>query len=71
MSLLQQAEPHLLGHSQDEERRLNTQAEELQLFDHIGIESGSRAIDLGCGPQGVPDHACGWRLWTKGETNPE
>jgi ubiquinone/menaquinone biosynthesis C-methylase UbiE len=54
------AEPYLLGHSQDEERRLKTQAEELRqesarLFDRIGIGAGSRAIDLGCGPQGVLD----------------
>jgi hypothetical protein len=26
------------------------------LFDRIGISTGSRAIDLGCGPQGVLDH---------------
>jgi len=58
--LLQQAEPYLLGHSEVEERRLTTQAEELRqesarLFDRIGIGHGSRAIDLGCGPQGVLD----------------
>jgi len=51
---------YLLGHSYDEERRLSRQAEELRqesarLFDRIGMEEGSRAIDLGCGPQGVLD----------------
>ena len=51
---------YLLGHSADEERRLSKQAEELRqesarLFDRIGMEEGSRAIDLGCGPQGVLD----------------
>ena len=53
-------ELYLLGHSYDEERRLKQQAEELRqesarMFDRIGIEKGSRAIDLGCGPQGVLD----------------
>ena len=53
-------ELYLLGHSYDEERRLKKQAEELRqesarMFDRIGIEKGSRAIDLGCGPQGVLD----------------
>src|SRR6516165_4587096 len=51
---------YLLGHSYDEERRLSRQAEELRqesarLFDRIGVQEGSRAIDLGCGPQGVLD----------------
>jgi ubiquinone/menaquinone biosynthesis C-methylase UbiE len=60
MVLLRHAEPYLLGHSQAEERRLRTQAEDLReesarLFDRIGISTGSRAIDLGCGPQGVLD----------------
>ena len=53
-------ELYLLGHSYDEERRLKRQAEELRqesarLFDRIGVQEGSRAIDLGCGPQGVLD----------------
>ena len=53
-------ELYLLGHSYDEERRLKKQAEELRqesarLFDRIGVQEGSRAIDLGCGPQGVLD----------------
>ena len=54
MVLLRHAEPYLLGHTQAEERRLRTQAEELRgesarLFDRIGISTGSRAIDLGSG----------------------
>jgi len=58
--LQRQAEQYLLGHSEDEELRLRRQAEELRqesarLFDRIGIGAGSRAIDLGCGPQGVLD----------------
>jgi len=58
--LWRKAQPYLLGHSEDEQRRLRRQAEELRhesarLFDRIGIGSGCRAIDLGCGPQGVLD----------------
>jgi SAM-dependent methyltransferase len=51
---------YLLGHSENEEIRLRKQAEELRpesawFFDRIVLSSGSRAIDLGCGPQGVLD----------------
>jgi SAM-dependent methyltransferase len=58
--LRSEARPYLLGHSEDEELRLRRQAEELRpesawLFDRIGLGAGSRAIDLGCGPQGVLD----------------
>jgi SAM-dependent methyltransferase len=58
--LQQQGEQYLLGHSEAEERRLRRQAAELRqesawLFDRIGLGVGSRAIDLGCGPQGVLD----------------
>jgi SAM-dependent methyltransferase len=53
-------EPYLLGHSEAEDRRLRKQAEELRqesawLFDRIRLCAGCRAIDLGCGPQGVLD----------------
>jgi len=55
-----QTQPYLLGHSEDEELRLRRQAAELRhesawLFDRIGLGAGARAIDLGCGPQGVLD----------------
>ena len=58
--LQQQGEQYLLGHSEAEERRLRRQAAELRqesawLFDRIGLGVGSRAIDFGCGPQGVLD----------------
>jgi len=51
---------YLLGHSEDEELRLRRQAEELKpesawLLDQTGLRAGDRAIDLGCGPQGVLD----------------
>jgi ubiquinone/menaquinone biosynthesis C-methylase UbiE len=57
---LRQGSLYLLGHSEDEELRLRRQSEELQhestwLFDRIGLGRGVRAIDLGCGPQGVLD----------------
>ena len=55
-----QAQPYLLGYSEDEELRLRRQAGELRqesasLFDRVSLGAGSRAIDLGCGPQGVLD----------------
>src|SRR6516165_4056312 len=58
--LCQPGQQYLLGHSEAEERRLRKQAAELRqesawLFDRIGLGAGSRAIDLGCGPQGVLD----------------
>ena len=51
---------NLLGHSRVEQSRLKRQAEELRqesnsLFDRVGLRSGGRAIDIGCGPQGVLD----------------
>jgi len=59
-NLQRHGEPYLLGYSEDEELRLRKQAEELRhesawLFDRIGLAPGSRAVDLGCGPQGVLD----------------
>jgi SAM-dependent methyltransferase len=58
--LQRQGEQYLLGHSEDEELRLRRQAGELRqesawLFERIGLGPGDRAIDLGCGPQGVLD----------------
>jgi ubiquinone/menaquinone biosynthesis C-methylase UbiE len=48
---------YFLGHSSVEQRRLQQQAEELAeesagLFDRIGLAQGSRAVEIGCGPQG-------------------
>ena len=58
--LWRRGQRYLLGHSKPEQRRLRMQAEELRqesnsLFDRIGLRSGGRAIDIGCGPQGVLD----------------
>jgi SAM-dependent methyltransferase len=55
-----QAERYLLGHSLAEQQRLQQQPGELApesrwLLDQLGIQPGVRAIDLGCGPQGVLD----------------
>jgi len=55
-----EARQYLLGHREEEELRLKRQAAELRddsarLFDRIGPGVGDRAIDLGCGPQGVLD----------------
>jgi len=59
-NLQRHGEPYLLGYSEAEDRRLRTHAEELRqesawLFDRIRLYAGCRAIDLGCGPQGVLD----------------
>lgn len=50
-------EQYFLGHSSVEQRRLQQQAVELaeesaRLFDRIGLAPGSRAVEIGCGPQG-------------------
>src|SRR5215475_8899431 len=53
-------EQYLLGHSAAEEERLRQQADELAansrwLLDQVGIQTGGRAIDVGCGPRGILD----------------
>lgn len=55
-----EAERYLLGHSLAEQQRLQQQSQELApearwLLDQLQIQPGARAIDLGCGPQGVLD----------------
>jgi SAM-dependent methyltransferase len=50
-------DPYLLGYSRDEQVRLERQAEEFAsdsqwLFDNVGIDDGSRVIEIGCGPRG-------------------
>src|SRR5262249_41751027 len=57
---LPEAERCLLGHSLAEQQRLQLQSQELApeacwLLDQLQIQPGARAIDLGCGPQGVLD----------------
>jgi SAM-dependent methyltransferase len=52
--------PYLLGHDQAEADRLRLQAEDLAtdtrwLLDQVGLRPGSRALDIGCGPQGILD----------------
>jgi ubiquinone/menaquinone biosynthesis C-methylase UbiE len=48
---------YFLGHTSAEQERLQQQAAELAgesawLFDQIGLSPGSRAVEIGCGPQG-------------------
>jgi SAM-dependent methyltransferase len=55
-----EAECYLLGHSLAEQQRLQQQAQAIApearwLLDQLQIQPGARAIDLGCGPQGVLD----------------
>ncbi len=51
---------YLLGHGSEEEERLRRLPQELapdssRLLDQIGIRQGHRAVDIGCGPQGILD----------------
>src|SRR6266436_8504432 len=55
-----QPDEYLLGHSANEEERLRRQPGELEpdsrrLLDRLNIRPGDRAIDIGCGPQGILD----------------
>jgi SAM-dependent methyltransferase len=57
---MRESDVYLLGRSHAEEERLRRQVQELAdeaqwLLDQLCIRPGSRAIDLGCGPQGVLD----------------
>jgi SAM-dependent methyltransferase len=50
-------DPYFLGYSEDEQIRLERQADELaadsqMLFDRVGIAHGARVIEMGCGPRG-------------------
>jgi SAM-dependent methyltransferase len=54
---MSQADPYFLGYRQAEQDRLARQAQELAddsnwLFDRVGVSTGWRAIEIGCGPQG-------------------
>lgn len=49
---------YTLGTNAAEQARLRQQAEDLQpysraILDHVGLQPGSVAIDLGCGPRGI------------------
>jgi ubiquinone/menaquinone biosynthesis C-methylase UbiE len=55
-----QPDEYLLGHNANEEERLKRQPQELapdsrRLLDQLDIRPGDRAIDMGCGPQGILD----------------
>lgn len=50
-------DPYLLGYRQAEQDRLERQADELApdsewLFDQIGVRTGWRVVEIGCGPRG-------------------
>jgi SAM-dependent methyltransferase len=51
---------YFLGYREAEQARLQRQAEELAhearaFFDRIGLASGARVVEIGCGPQGCLD----------------
>jgi len=53
-------DPYLLGRNRNEVERLRKQVQELHgearwLLDRLRITRGAKAIDLGCGPQGIVD----------------
>src|SRR5690348_14138525 len=57
VGLMAPNDQYFLGHSSVEQKRLQQQAGELaeesaRLFDQIGLKPGSRAVEIGCGPQG-------------------
>jgi len=57
---LPQPDEYLLGHSAAEEERLRRQPQELapdslRLLDQVDLQLGGRAVDIGCGPQGILD----------------
>ncbi len=58
--VVERGDEYLLGNSPAEEERLRRQVRELEpeaswLLDRLAIRPGSRAIDLGCGIQGILD----------------
>jgi SAM-dependent methyltransferase len=55
---MKESDVYLLGRSQQEEKRLREQVQALEgearwLLDRFPIRQGARAIEFGCGPQGV------------------
>jgi len=53
-----QQSDYFLGQSNAEHARLQCQAGELEqrsreLLERVGVQPGSRVIDVGCGPQGI------------------
>ena len=54
---MSETDPYLLGYRQAEQDRLERQADELAaeaewLFDQIGVRTGWRVVEIGCGPRG-------------------
>ncbi len=57
---MNESDPYLLGYRRAEQERLERQALELAhdsnwLFDQIGIQQGSKVVEIGCGPRGCLD----------------
>jgi len=59
-TIMAQEDQYFLGYSPSEQERLRWQAQQLAhearwLLDRIGLASGARVIEIGCGPQGCLD----------------
>jgi ubiquinone/menaquinone biosynthesis C-methylase UbiE len=57
---MSQRDEYLLGYRRAEQESLQEQARQLAeesswLFDQLGIASGARVVEIGCGPQGCLD----------------
>src|SRR4051794_16868739 len=68
---MNESDPYLLGYRRAEQERLERQALELAqesswLFDQIGIQPGSRVVEIGCGPRGCL-HLLSERVGTNGK----
>jgi len=55
--MMSEVDPYLLGYRQAEQERLQRQAHQFAgesswLFDQIGVTSGARVVEIGCGPSG-------------------
>jgi len=60
LATMSERDHYFLGYRRAEQERLQKQAEELGhearwLLDQIGLPSGARALEIGCGPRGCLD----------------
>ena len=58
--MVEKSDPYVLGGTLTKQQRLVAQAAEFEVqsrwvLDQIDIRSGTCAVDIGCGPIGIPD----------------